>query len=474
MLLTYFIASTILALVAFFVSYREVKHGCSILHSVATAFLAYYEYEHMNELQYVFFEADHLSIVFLAILGFVTVLASIHYISYSKTGDIPNRYIGIHNSGAILFTTAIVGVLTTNHFGVLWAFLEGTTLCAAILIQHDRNKESMEATWKYVFVCSIAVALAFAGIMFLGFAVQDSGTFDLGFENIKNIAPNLNSGWLKACFLFILTGFSVKMGLVPLFNVDIDAKDTSPSPVGALLSSVLMNAGFVSIFRFYSSFSETDIHAWMNKILIISGIISLFFAAVYIIRIKNIKRILAYSSMEHAALVILAFASGGVGYFAAILHLCFHSLIKPCMFFQVGQMHNIFGSKQDSDIHGYLKVNPVGSLVLLAGIFSMMAFPPSGMFISEFMIFKSMFDSGSWWLIALAFIFILVIIYGLISKILPMIFNVENGNELNLKSIRNWESYIQLAVIALVFYLGLVKPTMLIEFINAASADLLK
>ncbi|MFT7159632.1 MAG: hydrogenase-4 component F [Bacteroidia bacterium] len=474
MLLYYFIGSFILAAIVYFISNVSLKHGLSILHAISTAFLTFYEFQNLGTKQYEFFQPDYLSIIFLSILSIVNLMAAFHYISYSKSGQVPTKYIGLHNSGIILFTTFIVGVLITNHFGVLWAFVEGTTLCAAILIQHDRNKESMEATWKYVFVCSIAIALAFAGIMFLGFAIQDHGNFDLSFTNIKEMATQLDSGWLKACFLFVLTGFSVKMGLVPLFNVDIDAKDTSPSPVGALLSSVLMNSGFVAIFRFYSAFSDTEIQPWMNTVLIISGIISLFFAAVYIIRINNIKRILAYSSMEHAALVLLAFSSGGIGYFAAILHLCLHSLIKSCLFFQVGQMHNIYGSKQDKDIHGYLKVNPIGALVLFAGLFSAMGFPPSGMFISEYMIFQSIFDTGNWWLLALAFIFILVIIYGLISKILPMIFNSTNGSNLSLSGIRKGESIVQLGIIVMVFYLGLVRPPFVVEFINSATSELLK
>jgi hydrogenase-4 component F len=474
MLIYYFIASILFALLAYFIKSILVKHLISMLHALSTGLLTFYEFQHLNKVQLEFFTPDNLALIFLTIMSIIIFLASIHYISYSREGEVPLKNIGLHNAGIIVFTTALVGVLLTNHFGVLWVFLEISTLSTAILIQHDRNKASMEATWKYVYVASIAIALAFAGIMFLGFAIQDQGNFDLSFVNIKSIAIQLDTGWLKACFLFILTGFSVKVGLVPLFNVDIDAKDTSPSPVGALLSSVMMNAGFVAIIRFYSAFSGTSILPWMNNVMMISGVISLFFAAVYIVKIKNIKRIFAYSSMEHAALVILAISSCGNGYFADIFHLCLHSLVKSSMFFQVGQMHNIYGSKQDSDIRGYMRVNPIGALVLLSGLFSVMAFPPSGIFITEFMIFKSIFEAQSWWILAIALLFVLVILYGLTSSILPMLFKGDGQNNINLKSIRPWESILQLVVIVAVFYLGLFRPEFIADFITKASETLLK
>lgn len=190
--------------------------------------------------------------------------------------------------------------------------MEATTLGASVLIYHNRNQDSW-ATWKYLFVCSIGIAIAFAGILFLGLAAHKVGHIDFSFAAIKLEASRLNPVWLQACFLLVLTGFSVKMGLVPLFNVDIDAKDASPSQVGASLSSVLMNAGFVAIYRFYDAFSGTTILPWMNKLLMITGLVSLFFAAAYLLKVKNIKRLFAYSSMEHASLVMIAFSCGGWG-----------------------------------------------------------------------------------------------------------------------------------------------------------------
>lgn len=472
MIVAFFIISAILAIAAFFIRNNTVNHVFVIAQSLVLGVLVVFEYGYVGQSQFEYFKPDHLGLIFLTVLFVVSLLAAIHYISYTAKGKVSNKYTATHNFGTIVFNTAIAGVLLTNHFGVLWAFIELTTLAAAILIQHDRNEHSMEATWKYLFVCSIAIAIAFAGILFLGIATNEVASPDFSFEGIKAVVNSVNDSWLKACFLFIVTGFSVKMGLVPMFNVDVDAKDVSPSPVGALLSSVMLNAGFVAVYRFYEAFAHTSILSWMNNTLIIIGIISLFFAAVYMLKVGNIKRLLAYSSMEHAALVMLAFASGGVGYFAAIFHLVLHSLVKSTIFLQVGQLHNIFGSKLDIDIKNYLKVNPIGAIVLIGGFISIIALPPSGLFISEFMIFQSIFQSGRIWLLVLSFILILFIIYAISIRMLSMTFNDGPTEQLDLNSIRKWESVIQIFILISVFYVGFLKPQFIVNMIQLAIASL--
>jgi hydrogenase-4 component F len=321
-------------------------------------------------------------------------------------------------------------------------------------------------------VCSIGIAIAFAGVLFLGLAAQQIGHIDFSYAAIKGMATQLNPVWLKACFLLIITGFSVKMGLVPLFNVDIDAKDASPSQVGASLSSVLMNAGFVSIYRFYEAFSGTSILPWMNNLLMITGVTSLFFAAVYVLKVKNVKRLFAYSSMEHAALVMIAFACGGLGYFAAVLHLIMHSLVKSSLFLQVSQMHRIYGSKLDENIGSYLRVNPLGGLVLLLGFLSIIAMPPSGMLISELMMFQSLIGNNYWWLAIIILLLVLIIIYGLSVKMLGILFLKKNITNINIQGATTYESVLQLVLILLVFYIGLFRPAFVVDSIHLAIQSL--
>jgi hydrogenase-4 component F len=466
----YFFSTAALSVASYFVKNKSISHGL-VFAFVAMQIMVGYSISSNNQPDE-FFSVDRLGIIFFWILILVMAVAAMHYISYSNWRKEDIKTIAIHNAGTIFFSGAISGVLLTSHFGVLWVFIEATTIGASILIYHDRNQDSLEATWKYLFVCSIGVALAFMGILFLGLANQKAGHIDFTFQGIKSNAYDFNPVWLKACFLLIVTGFSSKMSLVPLFNVGIDAKDASPSQVGASLSSVLMNAGFVAIYRFYEAFSQTKILPWMNNVLLITGVTSLFFAAAYILKSRNIKRLFAYSSMEHAALVTIAFATGGIGYFAAVLHLILHSLVKSSLFLQVSQMHRIFESKWDDKIGSYLRINPLGGVVLLLGFLSIIAMPPSGMLITELRMFQSLIANNYWWLAAIVLILVLVIIYGLAEKMLGILFLKRNSSVVNIRGASSRESLIQLVLILIVFYIGLFSPDFVVSNINFAIQSL--
>jgi hydrogenase-4 component F len=458
----------VLATASYFVRIIPLSHGIVFLYIGLMVLLGISLAENAGESLGEFFFADRLGLIFYVVLIIVSLLSAVHYIKFVADRRVVASSVALHNAGTIFFTGAIVGVLFTSHFGTLWAFMEATTLGASVLIYHNRNQDSLEATWKYLFVCSIGIAIAFAGILFLGLAAHKVGHIDFTFAAIKAEASRLNPVWLQACFLLVLTGFSVKMGLVPLFNVDIDAKDASPSQVGASLSSVLMNAGFVAIFRFYDAFSGTTILPWMNKLLMITGMVSLFFAAAYLLKVKNIKRLFAYSSMEHASLVIIAFSCGGIGYFAAVLHLIMHSLAKSSLFFQVSQMHRIYGSKWDDGIGSYLRVNPLGGLVLLLGFLSIIAMPPSGMLITELMMFQALVAKNFWWLAILILVLVLVIIYGLAVRLLGILFLKKPLAKINTGGASPYESILQLGLILAVFYIGLFRPEFIVRNIELA------
>lgn len=467
-ILTFLLITAVLAVACYFVRIIPLSHGLVFIYVGLMVVLAFSLSGKVGESLGEFFFADRLGLIFFVVLIIVSLLSAVHYIKFVSDRNVAASSVALHNAGTIFFTGAIVGVLFTSHFGTLWAFMEATTLGASVLIYHNRNQDSLEATWKYLFVCSIGIAIAFAGILFLGLAAHKVGHIDFTFAAIKAEASRLNPIWLQACFLLVLTGFSVKMGLVPLFNVDIDAKDASPSQVGASLSSVLMNAGFVAICRFYDSFSGTTILPWMNKLLMITGLLSLFFAAAYLLKVKNIKRLFAYSSMEHASLVIIAFSCGGVGYFAAVLHLIMHSMAKSSLFFQVSQMHRIYGSKWDDGIGSYLRVNPLGGLVLLLGFLSIIAMPPSGMLITELMMFQALVAKNFWWLAILILILVLVIIYGLAVRLLGILFLKKPLAKINTAGASPYESVLQLGLILAVFYIGLFRPDFIVRNIELA------
>ena len=256
-----------------------------------------------------------------------------------------------------------------------------------------------------------------------------------------------------------------------MFTVDIDAKDVSPSPVGAMFSSVLLNAGFLAIFRFYAAFAGSSIQLWMQHVLIITGVLSILFSAAYLYKVRNFKRIFAYSSMEHAGLVVLALAMGKPGYFAAILHLVFHALVKSSLFFQIGSAYRILGSKMEGEAGGYFYVNPAGSTALLLGLISVIALPPSGLFISELMIFGSFFANGQFLLIVVVMLLLISIMYSISRSILHLVFiTPENGATINRNEVFAWESLSQYLLIGFTVYAAVFQPDYLFHTINQAIA----
>jgi hydrogenase-4 component F len=437
--------------------------------------LTIHEYNHQNEIDSVFFTADALAVLFLAVLSVICVPAFWHsYIYFLKDKEIP-RERSIYFSAMVVLLAALSAAYLSNHIAITWIFVELTTLSASALIYHRRNVRTLEGTWKYVFVCSISITFVFIGILFLSVAVQQVGITDLSYKVLRANAGTFNVFWLKLAFLFIFTGFTSKAGLVPMYTAGIDAKDKAPSPAGALFGSVLMNVGFLGIFRFYEIISPTSIFSWANKIVLISGFLSIFVATVYMLRVKNFKRLFAYSSVEHMGLIMLGLGCGGIGYYAAILHLVLHSFAKSSMFFQIGQVYRIYKSKSIYDAGDYFKYNVAGALVLLFGFFIVTAMPPSGMFISEFLIFRSMFESNHLWLLIIVLVLLTMIIWTFGRNIFKMLFIKPVGfNETGVEKISPVESLSQYVFLALVVYLGLNPPQGFVKLINEAIGHLPK
>jgi hydrogenase-4 component F len=437
--------------------------------------LSLYEYKHQDIEELGYFTPDALAVIFLSTLSIISVPAFLHSYIYFKTEkDIP-RQRAIYFSAMVILLSALSAAYLSDNIAITWIFVELTTLSASALIYHRRNMRTLEGTWKYVFVCSISITLVFIGILFLTVAVQQAGIKDLNYKILSAGAGAFNVFWLKLAFLFIFTGFTSKAGLVPMYTVGIDAKDKAPSPAGALFGSVLMNVGFLGIFRFYGIISHTSIFPWAGKILLISGFLSIFVATVYMLKVKNFKRMFAYSSVEHMGLIVLGLAAGGIGYYAAILHLILHSFAKSAMFFQIGQIYRIYKSKSIYDAGDYFKYNIAGALVLLSGFFIVTAMPPSGMFISEFLIFRSLFESNHGWLLAIILVLLTMIIWSFGKNIFKMLFIKPVGfNEAAVEKISVAESLSQYIFLALVVYLGLTPPAEFIRLINTAIQHLPK
>jgi hydrogenase-4 component F len=416
-----------------------------------------------------YFTFDSLGLLLLVTLTIVSIAALFHSWLYIKRHDETPQSRSIYFSAIVFLITSITAAYLANHIAVIWIFTEMTTLSASMLIYHHRNKLALEGTWKYVFICAISITFVFIGILFLSLSLQHAGSSDLSFANLMVYKDKLNSFWLRLSFLFIFTGFTAKLGLVPMYTAGIDAKDKAPAPAGALMASVLMNLGFVGIFRIYAVVSQTSLFHWANLIIFIAAFLSIFVATVYMTKVLNIKRMFAYSGIEHMGIVMIGLAAGGVGYYAAILHIILHTFVKSSLFFQFNQLYRTFQSKSMQYVGNYFKYNPAGAIVLLLGFISATAMPPSGLFVSEFMIFRALFEGKYIVLLIIVLLLLTVVIYAFGKNIMKILFlPVQGLDETRIPKINPWESLSQYLLLFAAMWLGLNPPSIFVQFIQDA------
>jgi hydrogenase-4 component F len=467
MTLYYLIISFIIAGLLFVNRKKSVNYllmtGFVLLHLIFTI----YATAHLHQTENRYFTYDAFGILLLLTLGIILVPAVLHSRLYIERHHEKPSSRAIYFAALVILVAAISAGYLSNHIAVIWIFTEITTLSASALIYHHRNKLALEGTWKYVFICAISITFVFIGILFLSLSAGQSISNDLSFKNLIENREHLNPFWLRLAFLFIFTGFTAKAGLFPMFTAGIDAKDIAPGPAGALLASVLMNLGFTGIFRFYTVTANTSVHHWANMVIGGAAFLSLFFAATYMMRVKNVKRMFAYSGLEHMGIAMLGLAAGGIGYYAAILHVILHALAKSGLFFQYNQMYRVYQDKSIYYTGNYFKYNTSGAIVILSGFIILTAMPPSGMFISEILVFRSLMEAGYLWLLLLVLLLLTMIIWAFGKNIFKILFIPVAGlDETKLPVIRPSESYSQYALFALAVYLGLNPPPVFIRLIQ--------
>ena len=468
----YLAAAFIISTLLFFNRNKTINYALVIIFLLLQCEFTVYEYLHINITELFYFTPDAIAILLLITLTIISIPAMYHSYKYISSKKDTPKHTAIYFSAMVVLLTAISAAYLSNHIAVTWIFVEITTLSASALIYHRRNNRSLEGTWKYVFVCAISLTLVFVGILFLSFALQQAGADDLSYNILLTKAPQLKLFWLQLAFIFIFTGFTAKIGLVPMYTAGIDAKDKAPSPAGALFSSVLINMGFIAVFRVYIIISHTALHSWANHVIMISAVFSIFVSTVYMTKVKNIKRMLAYSSIEHSGLVMLGLAAGGIGYYAAILHIILHSFAKSSIFFQMGQIYRTYKSKSIYDVGNYFKYNFTGAMVMLLAFFIVTAMPPSGLFISEFMIFRSLFEANYLPLLIIVMLLLTMIIWAFGKNMFKLIFSpAVDFNEATLEKIKPVESLSQFIFLGLVIYLGLNPP---IEFVTLIKESIKK
>lgn len=338
-----------------------------------------------------FFSASPEGLLILLVTSFIFVCISIYAFSYMEETDMENKPVFI--CCMLLFLGTMSMVSLSDHPIVLWIAVEATTLVSAPLIFIHRSKESLEATWKYVLICSVGIALALLGCFFITLAM-DLGNIDgpLTFSSLNTVASRLDPVWLKVGFIFVVIGFGTKMGLAPMHTWLPDAHSQAPSPASALLSGALLNCAFLGIYKAHVLMNVAGLGEFSGNVLIAFGLLSMLVGAVFIVSQPDYKRMLAYSSIKNMGIIAFGVGIGGFALYGAFLHVIHHSLLKSSLFLSAGNILLGFGTKRVQRIGGIIRHLPKTFVSFFAGFIGISGLPPFGMFISEVIIIIGAFQ----------------------------------------------------------------------------------
>ena len=440
----------------------RILAGCFFLTQVAGIALII-ALKHTDVVMLSIFRTDTLAVLFHILMTAVLGFALIHSSSYLKAENVTTRSYKAYYTLLMLLAVAITCVYYSDNLAMTWVFLELTTICSAGIIYHREFKQSLEATWKYIFVCSTGIAMAYLGILLLS-TVAEHGALD--YNALKDVIANGNPLYLKVAFLLMIVGYSCKMEIFPLYTVGVDANYAAPAPASAFISTALVNAGFVSIYRIYDLYAATgEVFEWARNTLILIGILSLAVGAMFLRRTNNYKRFLSYSTVENMGIVVIGMGIGGVALWAAVLHVVCHTFVKSSMFFQVGIMRHIYDSYSINRIGNYMSINRVGAIGFIIGTLVLLAFPPSPLFLTEVMIFKGIISNGSWWLLVAMLLLMCIVIYSIWSRTLRLGYH-SNQDELHLSEVNRRLSYSAAVLLVVAIAIGIWMPESLKDAID--------
>ncbi len=358
----------------------------------------------------------------LLVISLLFFLIGIYTIAYLKESQVQRE--NIFTGSMLLFLSTMTMVTLSDHIMVMWIAIEATTLASAPLIYTHRSALSLEATWKYVLICSVGIAMALLGTVFTTVAM-DVGKVDapISFSALTEVATKLDPMWLKAGFVFILVGYGTKMGLAPMHTWLPDAHSEAPSPASALLSGVLLNCAYLGIFKTNKIMHAAGLEGFSSPILIVFGLLSIMAAATFILKQTEYKRMLAYSSIENMGIIAVGTGIGGLGAYGALICLIHHSLIKSSLFLSSGNILIGYGSRLIKDTGSLVNRMPKTFVAFMAGFAGIAGFPPFGIFIGEFMIVLAAFKSGRYVTVGLFSLSLCVILAGLSNNILKIAFD---------------------------------------------------
>ncbi|MHB8908214.1 MAG: proton-conducting transporter transmembrane domain-containing protein [Syntrophales bacterium] len=420
-----------------------------------------------------YLSVDALGIIVLITVALVGCASSAYSIGYLRR-EVAKEIVGFRRVKQYfvlfhLFLMAMFYAVITVNPILMWIAIEATTLSTAFLISFYNKPTAMEAAWKYLIINSIGLLLGFFGtlLFFVPVSNRAADTF-VTWEMLQAGAAGLNPLLVKIAFIFVLIGYGTKAGLAPMHTWLPDAHSKAPSPISALLSGALLNCALLAILKFKLITDVALGTAFSQNLLIFFGIISVAIPAFIIIVQKNYKRLFAYSSVEHMGIITLGFGFGGIGSFAALLHMIYHSLAKSILFFAAGNVLLRYGSTKIANVRGVLTALPVTGTVLVSAFLAITGVPPFGLFLTEVYILTAGIASHPLAVIT-ALILLALIFVGFLRFIATMVFgnpadSIERG-EANALTIVP-----PVALLALLLTVSVYLPEPLKAWINTAVA----
>jgi hydrogenase-4 component F len=369
-----------------------------------------------------FVRVDASGLLFLSVVSLMYCLVAVQLIAYTKNEPrgAPPVFLACH-----LFALAAMSLSTiASHWGLFWVAMEATTLASAPLVFYHHGPRSLEAVWKYLIVCSVGIALALLGTLFLGMAATRlaSGTENpLVFTTLLAHAHELSTPWLRMAIVFLLVGYGTKMGLAPMHTWKPDAYGEAPPPVAALLSGGLTNCAFLAILRIAQLSNAAGEGPFLQPMLVVLGVLSLGVGVAAMIGQGNYRRMLAYSSVEHMGVLVLALGVGGMAAFGGLLHAVNNSMNKGILFLAAGNILQARRTSDVKDVTGLVKSQPATAALFFIGLLAATGFPPFGTFASEFTILRGIVADGRFVVAALYLAFLAIGFIGLASVVFRMV-----------------------------------------------------
>jgi hydrogenase-4 component F len=420
---------------------------------------------------------DALSAYHYAVLLVVFCLSSVYAWFYFgeelRTGHFTRKQARLFSGLSCFSLAAMTLVLFSNNLGIMWIGIEATTLITAFLICIYVSRQSMEAMWKYIVICSVGMAFAFMGTLLIAVSAKalelgphDSLLWSVLHENARLLDPRL----IQTAFIFLLVGYGTKAGLAPMHSWLPDAHMQAPSPVSAIFSGFLLSTAMYCIMRYMPLIEAATGNAgWGRRLMTGFGLFSIAVAAVFIVSQKNLKRFLAYSSIEHIGIIALGLGLGGLGTFAALFHTLNHGLCKTLSFFAAGRMGQVFGTYDIQDMKGALARSPVWGAGLFLAILALIGAAPFALFISEFLILKAAIDQQAF---AVAFVFLLgigIVFICALGYVLPLSWGGPPLKETAPARYFSYEALLVYVPLAALLVLGVWMPEILQSVLNRAA-----